>query len=567
MNNLTGYIFLLGESILKIMKNIETKLQRVRAYFNLTIYLYYIAIAFLFCAWAVLYSSYLMNHNIPANPGGFYLESAVQLGRNGFLIPNYVQGFGEPGIPFVYPPLSFYVLAVMGYLLGGVLKAALYVPGILLLIQAILMFFFMKYWTGSKQASLWAAMVLLLMPQMVTRTIFADGITTGLSSVFLLFSWITVIKPIDKSNSNGKFIIGGVFVGLSILSHPAIGLFCSVSYSILLLYRCGFNIKAIKRLLLSGIIAFLVILPWLYAVISMHGITPLLAGIEDSKSSLNIFRNTENIYGTIKSTLVYLFDKYVGGGLSNSISFYIFPFILSVIFSIIRGPRILILLLFAGLVIMRGHPSVTMFAMAASIGIFYSSILMTTLSQRDPQTPERETFEETSIWNWQFLLLFVLHAGVLFILSYHSTLLPSFSPGEKETYDWIRVYTPKNSTFLMEGEGSEESLVYFGQRSILLPIMGAEWIPSPEYGNGAARNKYINSEIYQCRENDCLLNLFKKYNVFPDYMIFQIDEENSERDWVKNLSKSCLFDMAFDTGDIVTLHKSIDFANCPRVKP
>ena len=137
----------------------------------------------------------------------------------------------------------------------------------------------MKQWKGSKQAPLWAALVLLLMPQMYSRTMFADGITTGLAGIFLLASWIMVMKPVGKLTIYSKSILGGVFVGLSILSHPGVGLFASVSFAILHLYQNGFNIKSVKGLFSSGFTALLVILPWLNVVISTHGIAPILAGL------------------------------------------------------------------------------------------------------------------------------------------------------------------------------------------------------------------------------------------------------------------------------------------------
>jgi 4-amino-4-deoxy-L-arabinose transferase and related glycosyltransferases of PMT family len=331
---IVGILLIISGSISITVK--ETKLRQIMAFSHTEIFFHSIAIVGLFCAWAVLYSLYLINHNIPTNPGGFYLESARQLAQNRFLIPEYVQGFGKNGIPFVYPPLTFYVLAAMGYILGGILKVALYLPGFLLLIQAILMYFFMKQWTGSKQASLWAAMVLLLVPQIFYRTIFADGITTGFSSIFVLASWILAIRPVDKSNTYRKSIVGGIFVGLSILSHPALGLFCSVSFAIWYIYRNGWNITAIKGLFSSGITAFLVILPWLLAVISMHGTAPLLAGLHASPVN-----SGSDIIGTIKSTLANMYYKNITRSRSDSVIFWVFPFILAMIYDIIRGPRIL----------------------------------------------------------------------------------------------------------------------------------------------------------------------------------------------------------------------------------
>jgi 4-amino-4-deoxy-L-arabinose transferase-like glycosyltransferase len=519
-----------------------------------------ILFASLICAWLVLYLIYLKNHPlIPDEPGGFYLESARQLAQNRFLIPAYVKGFGLNGIPFAYPPLAFYVLAVMGFILGGILKAALIIPGILLLIQAILMYFFMKQWTGSKQASLWAALVLLFMPQIFSRTIFADGITTGLAGIFLLCSWIVAIKPIGKSNIFPKSVLGGVFVGLSILSHPAIGLFCSVTYTILYLYQNGFSIKAIKYLISTGLASFFVILPWLISVISAHGIAPLLAGLKDSKSSLGLFGNTNDLIGYLKNTFDYIYIKHISDSNANLISFLVFPFILAIINNIIKGPRILILLLVACVVTMRGHPSVTMFVLAASIGIFYDCFLYQVFVQKKIQTSEVETGKQKIIGKLQFLAFYSIHLVVLFILCFGYISSSPFNTGEQETFNWIRVNTQQDSTFITEI--NDEALVYFGQRTILLPTLGAEWVPDAEYGNGLNRNTFINEEIFNCREIECLYSIFSRYSLTPDYIIYRISD-SGKQEWIDKLNDSCLFDIAYKSGNVVTLHRSFGYDTC-----
>ena len=566
ITSIVGILLIISGALLMIIE--EKKYQRIIAFINS----YNIAVASLVGAWVILYSIYLMKHNIPVNPGGFYLESARQLAQNHYLIPAYVKGFGLTGIPFAYPPLPFYFLAVMGNLLGGILKTALYVPGVLLLIQAILMYIFMHKWTGSKYASLWAGMILLLIPQIFLRTLFADGITTGLSGIFLLLSWIIVIGPKVKVNIYRKSIIGGIFVGLSILSHPGIGLFCSVSFVIWYIYQNGWNYKTIKGLFSTGITAFLVIMPWLWAVISMHGIPPFVAGLKDPKSSLSVFGNIGNIslqsiQGYIESIWSYIYSKHVGDFASGA-SFIVFPFLLALIINIIKGPRIFILLLLASVITFQGHPSVTMFILAASLGLFVDNYLMPNLIKINPKTAEQATDEFTKIGNWQFLGFFAVNLALLFILCLPYTRDSSFSSGEQKTYNWIRTNTEKNSTFLVEGPGNDEKLVYFGQRTILLPLLGAEWVPSPDpqYSNGKIRNGYINNEIYKCRKIECLQSLFKKYNLAPDYMIYQISD-NGERTWVKMLSASPLFSVAFESGDFVTLHVPVSALSFSTVKP
>jgi hypothetical protein len=488
-------------------------------------------------AWAILYILYLSTHKVPVNPAGFYLESARQLAANGYQIPAFVTGFGIKGIPFVYPPLGLYIYALVGKLLGSITTAALFIPGILLPIQAFSAYLFVKQFTGSNQAAQWAALFLLLTPQIFYRTIYGDGITTGLSGIFLLLSWYYAVKPTSRFNS----VVGGLMVGLSILSHPGIGLFCAVTFTILFISQVRFTLSAIFRLFFSGIAALLIILPWLLPVISIHGLDPFLAGVKDSKSSLHMF---ENIGGTLSR----IYIEHVGDQ-QEILAFLLFPPLLAMIYSVIRERSVILLLLLAGLFTFKGHPSVTMFVFALSIGIFYKDILNAVFGYQYPQSQEQKPDTNSPIMSWRFLSFALVYIGALFMLCIPYVRTPAFSPGEQEMYSWINTNTKPDSTFLIEEK--DENLVYFGQRTILLPTLGAEWIPDPKYGNGLQRDRYIKNKVFACRELDCLINLFTEYSIVPDYMIFQISNPE-EKIWIDKLGSS-MFEVAFKSEQIVIL--------------
>jgi hypothetical protein len=121
---------------------------------------------------------------------------------------------------------------------------------------------------------------------------------------------------------------------------------------------------------------------------------------------------------------------------------------------------------------------------------------------------------------------------------------------EIATYEWIEADTETRATFLIED--TAENLVYFGRRKILLPILGAEWVPSPVYGNGKQRSISIKNEIYTCREVKCLTRILSKYDVSPDYIIYRITDD-SEKAWIEELIASAKFELAFESESMATL--------------
>lgn len=493
-------------------------------------------------AWAILYLIYVLTHEIPVNPAGFYLESTSQLISHGFRLPKTVSGFGENGIPYAYPPLGFYVLAATGYLFGGVVRAALYIPGILLPIQAIAAYSFVKRWKASEQAAQWAGVVLLLMPHIFFRTLFGDGITTGLAGVFLLLSWRCAIA-VDKPGFSRTSVIGGLFVGMSFLSHPAIGVFCAVTFTLLLISETGFNLTALSGLVASGITAIAITLPWLLTVTTIHGFDPILAGMQDSKGPLSLSQG-------LKTTLLYIYDKHTGD--VETLAMLLFPVPIAILYNIIQGPRVIFLLLIAGLFTFKGHPSVSMFAFALSIGTFYNDILFPAFNRKHIRGVRQEPEQNPPGGSWVYLLFAGAHIIALFLLCLPYTVNPTFAPGEKETYDWISANTAPDATFVMEDIA--ENLVYFGRRTILLPVLGAEWIPSPEFGNGLLRNRLVKYEIYACRQPECLSNVFSKYNVTPDYLIYRISDA-SEQAWIDELSASSYFEVVFSSEAFIILRR------------
>jgi hypothetical protein len=496
--------------------------------------------------WAVLYIVYLLRHTIPSNPGGFYLESSRQLARNGFLIPRYVEGFGKSGIPFAFPPLAFYVLGGVGALVGGEYIAALYIPGLLLPIQALAAYFFMRRWRKSETAAQWTAVVLMLVPHIFYRTLWGDGITTGLSGVFLLLSWGFAVTD-SKIHFYRRCAIGGILVGLSILSHPGIGLFGAVSFSVLCLFGTRFTAERVFALAMSGAAAFVVMTPWLLTVLSMHGVGPFIAAVQDSKSSMPGL-------GNLREMLDYAFEEHEDGGYAVA-ALILVPFAVAVFYTLVRGPRVVILLLVAGALTFNGHPSVTMFVFSVATAIFFANVLVPAFSKFSVGERALPAIDAQQEIDWGVLVLSGVYLVGLAWLCYPYVVGGRLSNAWQETIAWARTNTDPASTFIVEPEA--ENLVYFGERTLLLPVLGAEWIPTEGFANGLERNQRAKEEIFDCRDVKCLNDAFDKYSVLPDYLVFKVSSDDAEeKEWVTSLVLTLhAYDVGLISSPLVTLRR------------
>lgn len=495
--------------------------------------------------WVLLYLIYVLAHEIPVNPAGYYLEAARQLLENGLLPPRNVKGFGAEGIPFVYPPLGFYLLAAVGYLLGEVHRASLFIPGILVPLQGLAMYAFMKTWRGSERAAQWAAVALLFAPFVFYRTLYGDGITTGLAGVFLLLSWRFAVKE-KQSGSYRSSLIGGILVGLCILSHPALGLYCAVTFSLLLLSTMRPIRDGILNLVTAGAAASLVVLPWLAISLARHGLKPYLAGLGIGPGF------TSQTQG-LGSLLQDLYENYAGG--RGKLWLLLFPFPLTLLYNLLRGPRVILLLVLAAVFPFSLHPTTTTFALAASLGVFFSEVLLPALERDadDHQTEQAETDASKvtgALYETRYsLALAAIYLGFLFVLNLGHAVRPALTPGELSAYRWIAANTDPKETFLMEG--NTENLAYFGEREIWLPFGGAEWVPDREYGSAKQRGIHIKGELFGCREEDCLEETLRRYELQPDYLVFRV-ESQEEAGWLERLGQGG-FELAFAEGNMAVV--------------
>ena len=101
--------------------------------------------AILFGAWFRFYP--VFTAGFPINDGGLFLVMTQEIQEHGFLLPEFIQ-YNGLDIPFVYPPLAFYITGFIQKILNGplielfrwlpVLATTLTIPAIYALAKAIL---------------------------------------------------------------------------------------------------------------------------------------------------------------------------------------------------------------------------------------------------------------------------------------------------------------------------------------------------------------------------------------------------------------------------------------------
>jgi hypothetical protein len=204
----------------------------------------------------------------PLTPGegGLIVVMVDDLREWGLLLPHETT-YNASGIPFLYPPLSLYIGAGVGELLGTSSLDAVRLLTLLLALATLGVFVLLARRLLPPVATAAAVMAYALMPHAFDGILAGGGLTRG---VGLVFAMLAIYLAASRTALVPRQIgVLGVLLGLTALSHPQAAIFAAAG-SAIFLYRRGL-IDTVVRLLAAGMVAILVVAPWVYVVTAEHG--------------------------------------------------------------------------------------------------------------------------------------------------------------------------------------------------------------------------------------------------------------------------------------------------------
>ena len=211
--------------------------------------------------------------HFPLNDGGLFYTMTQDILDHNFSLPVYTSYNGN-AIPFGYPPLPFYLLALLQrFLHFGLIDQLHFLPAFFSTLAIPALYFLSKSITSSKEKSIFAVFAYALMPNSYLWLIMGGGISRSLGVLFGILSVLFVLEMFR----NPKFrnlLVSIVFCSLTILCHPAIASFVFMS-SLLIGLIYGLNKKGILYAVLTVIGILLLTSPWWISIIQRHGVSLL----------------------------------------------------------------------------------------------------------------------------------------------------------------------------------------------------------------------------------------------------------------------------------------------------
>ena len=227
-----------------------------------------------------------VNTPIHAASGGLFLEFAGQIASNNFWLPKTIPYYTDHGIPFAYPPLAFYLEAILVY---GLKIPEFTVVNVLPPTIATLTlpsFYFLTASIGfHRRTRLVALLVYSIIPVAFAEPIQAAGLAEALGSLTLIWLFIALVHA-NKKHNIVSFGLAGIAWAFCIGSSPGSAYGSTLIVLGFSIFRLAGSqqknrIETIYGLLIMVVIAILGTSPYLMTVLVNHGIdvfwSPFLA--------------------------------------------------------------------------------------------------------------------------------------------------------------------------------------------------------------------------------------------------------------------------------------------------
>ncbi|HMR98166.1 MAG TPA: glycosyltransferase family 39 protein [Anaerolineales bacterium] len=420
------------------------------------------------------------------NDGGMFAVMVDDLRANDFALPNFTT-YNHLNIPYVYPPLGFYLGALASLIFGWdstqvvrwvpAFFASLSIPAFYLLALQLL-----KNQFHAAVSTLFFAFT----PRALWWFVMGGGLTRSPGQFFMLLTLAVVIRLYEQKRRS-DIILAGVFGGLAVTSHPEAAVHTLVSAVFLWLMLSRKRADFIYSILV-GVVVAVVSAPWWASVISNHGIAPLLSGAATGSKfaavfNLLFFVFTGEPYATVIAVLGLI-------GIAHRLirRDYLLPLWMAIPF-FIEGRS-------------AAGPAAIPLAMLAALGlveVLLPAIQPSPAKDADVSSTERNVFI--------YLILYLIFSTAQFGIQLADAKL---YPPDEEAMRWVRENTRDDSRFLvLTGTTSvscDSVMEWFpaiSGRKSLFTVQGTEWT------KGAGFNDYVRSTygVQRCLSNSDVLCL------------------------------------------------------------
>ncbi len=443
---------------------------------------------------------YLITHPYPAYGAGLYLQIAEEISAHGYGLPERIPLYTQDGIPFGYPPLMYYVSAVIMDVTGiGPIALSRLLPGFVTVLYLIPFYYLAREVLDSTPRAGFATVILAVTPPALQWHLSAGGVVRAPAFLFALTGAYTGLR-LFKTGKRRWLVPSVVLFGMTILTHPVYTVFFGTTY--LVMFAC-FS-RTPRGLVHGAIVAgggILLASPWWLQIVATHG---------------------ADIFTAASGTHTGL-----GGGVGRLLRQFIYPLDPDI-------PVVFFLGSFAGAAYLvakrRFFLPVWLVVAAFMLGKvrfqFPAGAMMISILVFEVVIPRVRNVASRTQYSRSAPLVAVLVIGLVVssvgvsfaasgLNSHHdSTTQPAFvDDSDMAAMEWAQESTASDSDFVVLGDAAEW-FPLMTDRAILVGPWGVEWEGHENY----AHHLGLYKRMSRCPGKACLTKKMVSNDVSPDYV-------------------------------------------------
>ncbi len=233
-------------------------------------------------------------YHFPIAAGGLFLDAAQRISANDYRLPATLPHYTEGGVPFAYPPLMLYVLAMLHDISGiSLLNLERVLPVLYTPVYLIPFYFLAKDFLKERNTALFATFIMAVSPSAFFYHFDAGGVVRSSGFAFLVFGLFATHRMFETGETRWV-VASSISFALTLLTHVGYAAMFGASYVVFYAFLDRSWEGLLKAALAIGA-AVVIASPWWIAVVNDHGIEPFRAALLTHRSAAGTVYRTATL--------------------------------------------------------------------------------------------------------------------------------------------------------------------------------------------------------------------------------------------------------------------------------
>jgi hypothetical protein len=438
---------------------------------------------------------FVFSSSFPLNDGGMFFAMVRDVQGAGYTIPRFTSYNGSH-IPFAYPPLGFYLAAVLDDATPlGLVQVFRLLPLLFSTLTIVAFFLLARDMIRSRIVVATAVLFFALLPPSFTWMIMGGGLTRALGFMLGLLT-VREVRRLYVDGARWRIATASLLAAMTVLSHLEMAWFACLVSALFFVSLA----RTHAAVLHSGAVAVATVLltaPWWLLLLVRHGLSPMLAAAHSTQSSW---------WQPIALLVQFDVTTESGFALMGTLA------LLGVIVLLARREWMLpgwiaaMAFLDQRAFVTSGAPAA---ALLAAVGLH--EVVLPLVFRARPLRTETDGADggvlrltRAPVWLGSALILLVVVYPALGAIANTPGLLQGLSNDERAAMAWAGVNTPPSARFLVISgrawpvDRSAEWFPVLAERKSVATVQGYEWLRGHAFD--AQRN--ADAHVQECADSD-----------------------------------------------------------------